>query len=250
MRIAVSQPTYLPWLGYFDLIDQADTFVLLDNVQFEKQSWQQRNRIKGPTGLQWLSVPVVFRGRLGQRINEVVIRDAGFPVDHLRAIELAYRRAPFFADYFEEIHAIFDKYTADSLLVDLNIELIRWFCVALGMTTNLVRSSGLNTIGRRSELLVNLLLGLRATTYLAAPGSAGYLLEDLPKFTGAGIEVAFHNYMHPEYSQKFPPFIPYATALDLIFNEGSNSLEILRSGRRPSLSPGEFPISTHTGVSA
>ena len=78
MTIAISQPTYLPWLGYFDLIDQSDTFVLLDSVQFEKQSWQQRNRIKTPSGLLWLTVPVVFRGRLEQRIHEVEIRDAGF----------------------------------------------------------------------------------------------------------------------------------------------------------------------------
>jgi len=87
MKIAISQPTYLPWLGYFDLIDQVDVFVLLDSVQFEKQSWQQRNRIKTPTGLQWLTVPVEFRGRLGQRIMEVIIRDdPDLPKKHLRAI--------------------------------------------------------------------------------------------------------------------------------------------------------------------
>jgi hypothetical protein len=91
MKIATSQPTYLPWLGYFDLIDQVYTFVFLDNVRFEKQSWQQRNRIKTPAGLQWLTVPVLFRGRFGQLINEVEIRDIEFSRNHLRAIELNYR---------------------------------------------------------------------------------------------------------------------------------------------------------------
>jgi hypothetical protein len=250
VRIAVSQPTYLPWLGYFDLIDQADTFVLLDNVQFQKQSWQQRNRIKGPTGLQWLSVPVVFRGLLGQRINEVVIRDAGFPADHLRAIELSYRKAPFFDHYFEQITKIFEKYPAGSLLVQLNVELIKWFCLVFSIKTPLLCSSGQGASGRRSDLLVNLSLDLRATTYLSAPGSATYLLEDLTKFSNAGIEVAFHNYMHPEYQQRFPPFVPYAAALDLLFNEGDSSPEILRSGRKRLLSPGEFSVSTGAGVSA
>ncbi len=100
MKVAIAQPTYLPWLGYFDLLDQVDKFVLLDTVQFEKQSWQQRNRIKTPTGLMWLTVPVVFRGRLGQRIVDVEIREPEFCRDHLRAVELNYRRAPFFGDYY------------------------------------------------------------------------------------------------------------------------------------------------------
>jgi hypothetical protein len=250
MRIAVSQPTYLPWLGYLDLIDQADIFVLLDNVQFEKQSWQQRNRIKGPTGLQWLSVPVVFRGRLGQPINEVVIRDSGFPAEHLRAIELSYRRAPFFNRYFEQITAILEKHSAGSLLVELNIELIKWFCSVFGIGTPLLCSSGQGASGRRSDLLLNLSLDLHATTYLSAPGSATYLVEDLAKFSNAGIEVAFHNYAHPEYRQRFPPFVPYAAALDLLFNEGDSSAEILRSGRKRFLSLAECVVSASVGVSA
>ncbi len=100
MRIAITQPTYLPWLGYFDLIDQVDTFVVLDTVQFERQSWQHRNRIKTSTGLQWLTVPVVFRDLLGQKILEVEIRDIEFRRKHLRGIEVNYARAPFFEEYF------------------------------------------------------------------------------------------------------------------------------------------------------
>ncbi len=103
MRIAISQPSYLPWLGYFDLIDQVDTFVVLDTVQFEKQSWQQRNRIKTSAGLMWLTVPVVFRGLLGQKILEVEVRDAEFWRKHLRGIEVNYRRAPCFEEYFSQV---------------------------------------------------------------------------------------------------------------------------------------------------
>lgn len=232
MRIAISQPTYLPWLGYFDLIDQVDTFVFLDSVQFEKQSWQHRNRIKTPVGLQWLTVPVMFRGRFGQQIQEVEIRDGGFSKKHLRAIELNYRRAAFFENYFSQISAIFEKYSSGASLVKLNLELIRWGCEALGIQTSLVRSSELNEPGRRSELLVNLCRRLNADTYISPPGSAVYLLDDLALFADAHIEVSFHHYQHPEYRQLFSPFTPYASALDLLFNEGPRAIEIFRSGRR------------------
>src|SRR5436305_2802710 len=120
MKAAISQPTYLPWIGYFDLIDQVDQFVVLDNVQFAKQSWQQRNRIKTAAGLQWMTVPLEFRGRLGQQIREVKIRDAGCFEDHLRAVELAYRRAPFFSQYFPALRSILESFRSGSMLAELN----------------------------------------------------------------------------------------------------------------------------------
>lgn len=237
MKIAISQPTYLPWLGYFDLIDQVDTFVFLDSVQFEKQSWQHRNRIKTPVGLQWLTVPVVFRGRFGQQIRDVEVRDADFVRKHSRAIELNYRRAPFFTSYFFQLSQILEKYSSGASLAELNIELIRWCCGVLGIRTPLLRSSELNECGRRSELLVNLCRCLHADTYVSPPGSAVYLLDDLGLFADAHIEVRFHHYQHPEYKQLFPPYTPYASVIDLMLNEGPRAGEILRSGRREADSP-------------
>jgi hypothetical protein len=250
MKIAISQPTYLPWLGYFDLIDQVDVFVLLDSVQFEKQSWQQRNRIKTPTGLHWLTVPIVFRGRLGQRIMEVIIRDPDFPRKHLRAIELNYRRARFFDRYFPELARILGQHPSGSHLVELNLEIIRWVCAALDIRTTLVRASELRQDGRRSELLVNLCRHLNADTYVSPPGSATYLLDDLQLFADAGINVAFQNFEHPTYRQMFPAFIPYASALDVLFNEGEASAQILRSGHRPATMPEELSLNTVAGVGA
>src|SRR5215471_17205476 len=135
MKVAITQPTYLPWLGYFDLVDQVDTFVFLDTVQFEKQSWQQRNRIKTPTGLQWLTVPVVFRRRLDQRIAEVEIREPEFWRDHLRAIELNYRRAPFFEHYFQVLGNLVRTQSTPLNLCQLTTALFRWFASDLGITT-------------------------------------------------------------------------------------------------------------------
>src|ERR1039458_566873 len=123
MRIAVTQPPYLPWIGYFDLIDDVDTFVVLDTVQFEKQSWQQRNRIKTPAGLLWLTVPVVFRGLLEQKIMEVEIRDVEFWRKHLRGIEVNYGRAPFFDEYFPQVSSILQDCRPGMRLIDLNLRL-------------------------------------------------------------------------------------------------------------------------------
>jgi hypothetical protein len=233
MKIAISQPTYLPWLGYFDLIDQVDTFVLLDDVQFEKQSWQQRNRIKTPQGLHWLTVPVVFRGRLHQLIKDVQIRVPEFHEDHLRAMELNYRRAVFFQSYYENLATILSS--AGPLLAELNIRLIEWGMTVLGIRTPLVRSSDLKQEGKKTELLAKICKALRASQYVSPMGAAVYLLGEKEALEKHGVEVVFQNYTHPEYSQLFPPFVPYACVADLLFNVGPDALGIIRSGRGAAL---------------
>jgi len=237
MKVAISQPSYLPWLGYFDLIDQVDVFVLLDDVQFEKQSWQQRNRIKSPTGLQWLTVPVIFRGRLEQRIKDVEIRVPDFWRDHLRAIELNYRRAPFFAEYYGELSVILRS--SGKLLVDLNSQLLEWLTKKLGLMVKCVRSSGLGQEGDRTERLANICSVLGATQYLSPIGSADYLLAEKDVLVERGVEVRFQNYVHPEYKQLFPPFFPYACVLDLLFNVGPEAMAVIRGGRGNPLAPEE-----------
>jgi RimJ/RimL family protein N-acetyltransferase len=239
VKVAIAQPTYLPWLGYFDLIDQVDHFIFLDSVQFEKQSWQQRNRIKAPTGLQWLNVPVVVRGRSGQRIKDVEIREPNFWHNHLKAIELSYRRSAFFSQYFPELSEMLQRCRPGQLLSELNIELIVWFCKILGLQTPMICSSSMNQDGRRTTLLVNLCRSLNADSYLSPIGSANYLIADLPQFKEAEIEVYFQHYDHPEYSQLFPPFCPYASTLDLVFNEGPRAMEIIRSGRAKAWQPSD-----------
>ncbi len=239
MKIAIAQPTYLPWLGYFDLLDQVDRFVLLDNVQFEKQSWQQRNRIKTPAGLQWLTVPVVFRGRLGQHIADVEIREPDFWRDHLRAIELNYRRAPFFERYFGEVSEQIRSHAAHRNLSQFTTGLFHWLRNTIGIGTPVVQASNLRVEGKRTELLGDICRSLGANIYLSPLGSAEYLLNELTILTERGIEVTFQHYEHPEYKQLFPPFQPYASVLDLLFNEGDDALSVIRSGRRTPFLPGE-----------
>ena len=242
MRIAITQPTYLPWLGYFDLIDQVDTFVVLDTVQFEKQSWQQRNRIKTPTGLMWLTVPVAFRGLLGQKIADVEIREAGFWVKHVRSIEVNYGRASFFGEYFTQVSSILQDCDSEMLLVDLNLRLLGWFLEVLGIRTPVVRASSLGQEGKRTELLANICQKLGATQYVSPLGSAVYLLDEMTAFRDCGVHVSFQNYTHPEYRQLFPPFLSHACVLDLLFNEGTRSAGIVRSGRGVAFSPEEVTL--------
>ncbi|MGH9492091.1 MAG: WbqC family protein [Terriglobales bacterium] len=247
MRIAICQPTYLPWLGYFGLMDDVDTFAFLDNVQFEKQSWQQRNRIKTPTGLQWLTVPVIFRGRLGQTIQEVEIRDPKFSAKHLKAIELNYRRAPYFEEFFPGLVEILKSVEAGTRLADLTIRLTEWQAGLFGIGTRRLRSSTLEAQGKRSGLLVAICRTLGASEYLSPIGSAEYLLQEMPLFAAAGIQVRFHNYGHPEYPQLFPPFAPYACALDLLFNKGPRAMETIRRGRGTTLTPEQVRLAPALG---
>jgi hypothetical protein len=237
MKIAISQPTYLPWMGYFDLMDQVDQFVLLDDAQFGKQSWDQRNRVKSAAGLQWVTVPVITHDRFGQRLCDVEISDTRFWEKQLRAIEVSYGKARYFEDYFPSVRDLHRD--AGPKLVDLNLALIKWIATELGLTTPMVRSSSLQAAGRRSERLVSMCKVIGATDYIS-PRTALYLLDDQLIFTQSHITVWFHNYTHPEYKQRFPPFIPYASVLDLLFNEGPRSLEIIRSGRGRPFAPEEI----------
>jgi hypothetical protein len=250
VRVVITQPTYLPWIGYFDLMDQVDRVVVLDSVQFEKRSWQQRNRIKTPHGLEWLTVPVTFQRSVGQRIQDVKICQPSFWEKHLRVIEHNYRRAPYFDLYFPQLLEALSTHGEYPALVNLNLCLIEWFFRVLGIGPKLICSSDLDEKGKRCELLVNLCRRLEADFYLSPLGSAGYLLQDLDLFSEAGIQVAFQNYDHPQYRQMFQPFCPYASVLDLVFNEGDRSMEIIRSGRRLPFTPDQVALASTVGDGA
>ncbi|MFA5974932.1 MAG: WbqC family protein [Elusimicrobiota bacterium] len=223
------QPTYLPWIGYFDMIDRVDTFVFLDSVQFASRSWQQRNRVKGPQGECWLVVPVLSKGRRDQTIEQVEIDTTqAIAEKHLKAISLYYRKTPHFAAYFEDLSALYRK--NHRRLADLNIELILWLCTRFGIQTPTLRSSTLPVEGKKTELLVSICKSLKAEHYLSAEGSRQYI-EENNLFKTHGIGLSYHSYNHPPYRQLYGAFLPYMGALDLLFNEGPASLAVIQSGR-------------------
>lgn len=232
-KVVIMQPTYLPWLGYFDLIDQADVFVFLDTVQFEKQTWQQRNRIRTHQGLEWVTVPVLIKGRFGQAIKDVEIRDEAFYVNHLKQIRHNYQKANAWKSYCDEFSLVLKDAASKKSLSSLNIHLIKWLCSKLQISTQFLLASELKVQGKRSELLVDILKELGGSFYLSPQGSAEYLQEDHAFFEQGGISIAFQHYVHPEYRQVYKPFVPFASILDLLFNEGEKSREILLSGRSP-----------------
>lgn len=235
MLAAIMQPTYLPWIGYFDLIDQVDVFVFLDTVQFEKQTWQQRNRIRTANGLEWITVPVFIKGRFGQHIRDVQIRTTEFPDKHVRALRQHYGKTPYGGKYLAELEQILSSARNDPSLSRLNVALIRWLSDRLGIRGRFSFASELAAEGQRSTRLVAILQALKATRYLSPPGSLDYLRSDRHVFERAGIPILVHDYVHPEYRQRYRPFEPGASAIDLLFNEGPGAAAVIRSGRRPSI---------------
>lgn len=231
IRCAVSQPAFLPWLGWFDIFDQADLLVLLDTVQFEKQSWQQRNRIPTGTGLLTVTVPVITTGRAKQRIFEVELASSNFARKFLSTLQMNYSRAPHFAETYGELASLLPDLVGTGRLSELNVGLIRWLARRLGITTRTIRASECSADGTRGEYVAELCSAVGAVEYLSTAGAATYLREDLPSFERRGIRVRIHSYEHPEYPQLHRPFVPYASALDVIMMLGPKSGEFLRANR-------------------
>lgn len=230
MIVAIHQPHYLPWLRYCDKIARADVFVALDDVEFNKNGWQNRNKVKGPSGPQILTVPVLHR--LAQPIHEVAVRpDQPWARKHLRTIEQSYARAPYLSTFHDALERI---YAASwDRLVDLNLEMLRWHLDALGIPTPIVRSSELGVQGRATQRLVDLVRKVGGTAYL----TGAYALQvylDPAVMREAGIQLLIHEWESPEYGQPHPSagFFRDLATLDLILAEGPRSREILASGGR------------------
>jgi len=235
----ISQPTFLPWLGWFDLADQGSVMIILDDVAFSKQSWQQRNRIRTRNGLEFLSVPVKTSGRLGQRIMDCELADQPFVEKMLKTLQANYAKAPFFEDAIDELAATMRTAAGTGRLVELNCALISWMASRLDVTTPMIRASTLKVGGQRGEHVAAICECVSANRYLSPAGAEGYLMEDKGAFDRRGIVVRLHVFEHPQYLQRFSPFMPYASALDLIFNIGPAAGEVMRSGRGQARAVGE-----------
>jgi hypothetical protein len=225
-RVAIMQPTYLPWSGYFGLMQSVDVFVLLDSVQFARRSWQQRNQIKTANGAQWLSVPVQSKGKRDQLIREVELdKSSGFAATHRRSIEMSYAKTPHFKQYADTLLTLLDN--SSPLLADLTIGLILHLKAQLGITTRVLRSSELDGSGAKADLLASLCKQIGATAYVSPPGSKDYL-DESDAFEQIGVPVQYYEFKHPEYPQPFGEFLPYMSIIDMLFNCGERSPELIR----------------------
>ena len=226
MIVSIHQPQYLPWLGYFSKIDRSDTFIFLDNVQFKKNEWQNRNRIRTAEGWQWITVPVLHK--FLQKISEVEINNTvQWNKKHLNALITNYSKAPFFKEYigfFEQAYAQDWKY-----LVDINIHIIQNLVKLMGIPNKkLILASKFESREGPNERLVDLCGQVGGDIYLSGKDGAQYM--DLDIFEKEGIKIIFQDYKHPQYPQLFGSFEPYISILDLLFNCGPESLSILRKG--------------------
>jgi hypothetical protein len=222
--LVVLQPGYLPWLGYFDLMHQADIFVHYDDVQFDKHGWRNRNRVKGPKGAVWLTVPVLHSGRSGQSILEVEIDDRqDWRRKHIATITQSYARSPLLSAILPRFRELLGR--PWPRLVDLDLAMIAWLAAELGIATRCHRASELGVGGDRNERLLSLCRHFGATRYLSGNSAQDYL--DVERFRAAGIEVAWQDYVHPTYDQLHGDFVSHLSVLDLLLNVGKASLATL-----------------------
>jgi hypothetical protein len=223
-RVAVLQSNYLPWKGYFDIINAVDLFVFYDDLQYTKNDWRNRNKLKAPKGTSWLTIPV--GSNIRRRVCDVALENPAWQRKHWTAISDGYSTTPHFAryaDFFEEVYL--GRVWAN--LSELNQFLIRSISRDfLGVRTQFADSREFDAGGTRQDRLIDLLKKTGASWYLSGPAAGDYI--DPAGFADAGIELAWQSYAgYPEYRQRFPPFEHGVSIIDLLFNEGPDAPEFI-----------------------
>lgn len=227
--MAIVQSNYIPWKGYFDMIAAVDEFILYDDVQYTRRDWRNRNLIKSPAGLHWLTIPVEVKGKYHQRVRDVVVSDVSWPRTHWRALMHNYARA----EHFRRLAPLVERWYAAAgelkQLTEVNELFLRSICDVLGIGTRITRSSDYTLTEGRSERLLDLCAQAGATTYLSGPMARSYLDESL--FEAAGVSVRWMSYEgYPEYPQLNPPFEHGVSVLDLLFNTGDVARSYMQCG--------------------
>lgn len=219
----ILQPSYLPWLGYFAQMARADVFVVYDDVQYDKHSWRNRNRIKTAHGVQWLTVPVATHGKNKPLNSEVQIAGQDWRRKHLATIRQQYAKSPFFERYIGVFEDLYGREWTN--LLELNHAAMLSLADALGLTREIRFASTLGIGGAGAPRLIEICRALGAAR--CYEGAAGRNYIDDALFASAGIELEYQDYRHPEYPQLHGPFEPFLSVIDLLFNCGPESLEIL-----------------------
>jgi hypothetical protein len=221
------QPSYLPWLGYFDLILQSDLFLVYDNVQYDKDGWRNRNRIKTPKGLQWLTVPVLTTG-----LNKPTNRDIRisnhehWQRKHLASLKMNYAKAACFGEVFPIIESVLSK--PWDFLLDLNMRFLNDFCDYLGIRKNFKFASEVRVDlpEGKNEKLVAYCRHFQAEEFYEPAGGKGYI--DPAMFESNGVRLTFQDYQHPGYPQLHGAFVPCLSTADLLLNCGKKSANAIR----------------------
>lgn len=224
MIVAIHQPQYMPWIGYFDKIDKAEVFVILDNVQYKKNEWQNRNRIKTVNGWQWLTVPVLYK--FPKKINEVKIDNRkNWQRKHIQALTTNYAKSPMFIQYKQPIEDILSEKW--EYLSEVNIHLIKYFMAVIGIKTKIFIASEFDLTEEPTERLIDICKLTNSNTYLSGKDGVNYL--SVEKFEEQGIKIIFQDFKPPVYNQLYADFESGLSIIDLLFNCGKSSLDIIRN---------------------
>ena len=219
--IVILQSNYIPWKGYFDLMNDADEFILFDDRQYTRQNWRNRNQVKAEGGPRWLTIPVINRS-LEQRIDETYIADRAWASKHWQTLAQLYRGAPHFVTYAPRIEALYRSAADEQMLSQVNRLFLEGIGDMLGLKTALRWSSEFPAADGKTERLVSLCKATGADRYISGPAARDYIDPDC--FARAGIELTFKSYEgYPEYPQQHPPFTHGVTVLDLLFSVGPDA---------------------------
>lgn len=226
-RVAAVQSNYIPWRGYFDLINSVDEFILYDDMQYTIRDWRNRNIIKTSNGPLWLTIPVEVKGKYFQKIKDAVVSDPTWRRKHWATLTHSYSKAAHFST-LKELFADLYSRPEEKLLSQINYRFIRAICEFLGINTTISWSMDYELVGDKTERLANLCKQAGGTHYLSGPAAKSYLEEEL--FAREGISVSYMDYSgYPEYRQLYPPFEPSVTILDLLFNEGPEAIRYMKT---------------------
>jgi len=233
MKVAIIQSNYLPWRGYFDMIKEADLFIIHDDLQYTKGDWRNRNQIKTLKGLKWITVPVSYT-KTDQTIDRTPIDyTQKWVKKHLSLIETNYRNTPYYSFYMGMLKEIISVHY--NTISELNIVLLKWICRELGIKTPILMSRDLQLEGSKTDRLIDALKKVGASSYLSGPKAKDYLEED--KFADNSIGLEYKVYDYPEYPQFHGEFAGNVSIIDLLFHCGPDSKNYI-----PSLSPNEVII--------
>lgn len=224
-KVAIVQSNYIPWKGYFDMMNQADVFVLYDEVQYTKNDWRNRNRIKTANGTTWLTIPI-RQEKLAQRIIDSEVSKQSWRKKHWSSLCQAYGKTPYFDQYRSVLETLYLT-SAETRLSQINYSFIMAIKGILNIETPVLWSSDFTLVEGKTARLADLCQQLGADEYISGPAAKDYL--DLKLMEEAGIRVRWMDYSYPEYPQLYPPFEHAVSVLDLIFNTGEAAGRYMRS---------------------
>ncbi|MDQ2865168.1 MAG: WbqC family protein [Candidatus Eremiobacteraeota bacterium] len=224
--VTIVQPSYIPWRGYFDLVRRADVFIFYDDVQYDKHGWRNRNRIKTPNGLTWLTIPVLSKGTLARHasVKEVEIDErSDWRAKHLESVRHAYRRAPYFDETYEFLRNAYAN--RSRFLAEFTIDVTEKLARRMGIQSKFSRSSELPVTGHKMDRLMATLRAVDATHYISGPSARSYI--EPSRFAEVGITLEYINYRYAPYPQLHGDYEPNVSVIDLLMMTGPRAPDYL-----------------------